>query len=170
MIQKIIELKISLIKIGIILSVIGIIWTSAIFIESNKISEGFTLESQHAHKIQLNFEGNGIGYYKIFMPEFLKYKVFVQVLNNNENIISEKNVETKMYVSYFDFKQSGKYTVNVVNTLENPIDMQVELGDTSIKEMIYSGILTLVGGIIIVISSFMKLRNYRIEHPDENIT
>jgi len=150
--------------------VVGIIWTSMIFVEGDKISEEFILESQHSHKIQLDFEGDGIGYYKIFMPEFLKYKVFVQVLNNNENIISEKNVETKMYVSYFDFKQSGKYTVNVVNTLENPIDMQVELGDTRVKEMIYSGILTFVGGIIIVISSFMKLRNYRIEHPDENIT
>ncbi|MEK0336965.1 MAG: hypothetical protein QQN41_05970, partial [Nitrosopumilus sp.] len=64
---------------------------------------------------------------------------------------------------------SGKYTVNVVNTFENPIYMQVELGDTSVEEMIYSGIMILVGGIIIVISSFMKLRNYRIEHPDENI-
>jgi len=57
-----------------------------------------------------------------------------------------------------------------LDALENPIDMQVELGDTSVKEMIYSGIMTLVGGIIIVISSFMKLRNYRIAHPDENIT
>lgn len=141
-----------------------------IFVERDKISEEFILESQHSHKIQLDFEGDGIGYYKIFMPEFLKHKVFVQVLNNNENIISEKNVETKMYVSYFDFKQSGKYTVIVVNTLDNPIDMQVELGDTRVKEMIYSGIMTFVGGIIIVISSFMKLKNYRIEHPDENIT
>ena len=75
-----------------------------------------------------------------------------------------------MSVSYFDFKQSGKYTVIVVNTLENPIDMQVELGDTRVNEMIYSGIMIFVGGIIIVISSFIKLKNYRIEHPDENIT
>ncbi len=170
MIYKIIDLKISLFKIGIILSVIGIIWTTGIFLESNKISEGFTVESQHSHKIQLNFEGNGIGYYKIFMPEFLKYKIFVQVLDDNENIISEKNVETKMSVSYFDFDQSGKYTINVVNTLEHPIDIQVELGNTDMKKMIYSGIMTFAGGIIIVISSFIKLRNYKIEHPDENIT
>jgi len=170
MIYKIIDLKISLFKIGIILSVIGIIWTSGIFLESNKISEGFTVESQQSHKIQLNFEGNGIGYYKIFMPEFLKYKIFVQVLDDNENIISEKNIETKMSVSYFDFDQSGKYTINVVNTLEHPIDIQIELGNTAMGEMIYSGIMTFAGGIIIVISSFIKLRNYKIEHPDENIT
>jgi hypothetical protein len=170
MIYKIIDLKISLFKIGIILSVIGIIWTSGIFLESNKISEEFTVESQHSHKIQLNFEGNGVGYYKIFMPEFLKYKIFVQVLDDNENIISEKNIETKMSVSYFDFDQSGKYTINVVNTLEHPIDIQIELGNTAMEEMIYSGIMIFAGGIIIVISSFIKLRNYKIEHPDENIT
>jgi hypothetical protein len=104
------------------------------------------------------------------MPEFLKYKIFVQVLDDNENIISEKNIETKMSVSYFDFDQSGKYTINVVNTLEHPIDIQIELGNTAVKEMIYSGIMTFAGGIIIVISSFIKLRNYKIEHPDENIT
>ena len=163
-------MKISLLKIGIILSVIGVIWTSAIFIESDKISEEYTLESQHSQKIQLNFDGSGIGYYKILMPEFLKYEIFVQVLDNNKNIISEKNIETKMSVSYFDFNQGGKYTINVVNTLEHPIDIQIELGDTRVEEMIYSGLMCLGGGIIIVISSFIKLRNYKIEHPDENIT
>ena len=163
-------MKISLLKIGIILSIIGVVWTSAIFIESEKISEEYTLESQQSHKIQLNFDGSGIGYYTIFMPEFLKYEIFVQVLDDDKNIISEKNIETKMSVSYFDFNQSGKYTINVVNTLEHPIDIQIELGDTKVEEMIYSGIMSFGGGIIIVISSFIKLRNYKIEHPDENIT
>jgi hypothetical protein len=150
--------------------VIGIIWTSVIFVEGEKISEEFTLESQQSHKVQLYFEREGVGYYKILMPEFLKYKIFAQVLDENENIISEKNVETKMSVSYFDFENNGKYTVNVVNTLEHPIEVQIELGDTKVKEMIYSGIMTFAGGIMIVILSFVKLRNYRIEHPDENIT
>ena len=140
-----------------------------IFIETDKISQVLILEPQHGHKIQSNFEGEGVGYYKIFMPEFLKYKIFVQVLDDDENIISEKKIETKMSVSYFDIEQSGKYTINIVNTLEYPIDIQVELGNTGIKEMIYSGIITFGGGIIIIISSFIKLRNYRIEHPDENI-
>jgi hypothetical protein len=94
--------------------VIGIIWTSVIFVEGEKISEEFTLESQQSHKVQLYFEREGVGYYKILMPEFLKYKIFAQVLDENENIISEKNVETKMSVSYFDFENNGKYTVNVV--------------------------------------------------------
>jgi len=141
-----------------------------VFVESDKISDGFILEVQHSHKIQLDLEGSGIGYYKIFMPEFQKYKVFVQILDENNNIISEKNVETKMSVSYFDFDVKGEYTINVVNTLEHPIEIQIELGNTSVNEMIYSGIMTFVGGIIIVTMSFIKLRNYKIEHPEENIT
>ena len=163
-------MKISLFKIGIILSVIGIIWTSVIFVEGEKISDEFTLEPLESHKIQSYFEGEGVGYYKILMPEFLKYKIFAQVLDEDENIISEKNVETKMSVSYFDFEKNGKYTINVVNTLEHPIEVQIELGNTKVKEMIYSGIMTFAGGIMIVLLSFVKLRNYRIEHPDENIT
>ena len=141
-----------------------------IFVEGEKISDEFTLEPLESHKIQSYFEGEGVGYYKILMPEFLKYKIFAQVLDEDENIISEKNVETKMSVSYFDFEKNGKYTINVVNTLEHPIEIQRELGNTKVKEMIYSGIMTFAGGIMIVVLSFVKLRNYRIEHPDENIT
>ena len=141
-----------------------------IFVEGEKIEEEFTLKPQQSHKIQLYFEGEGIGYYKILMPEFLKYRIFAQVLDENKNVISEKNVETKMSVSYFDFEKNGKYTINVVNTLEHPIEIQIELGNTKVKEMIYSGIMTFAGGIMIVVLSFVKLRNYRIEHPDENIT
>lgn len=163
-------MKISSFKIGIILSVIGIIWVSIIFAESDKISKEFTLESEHSHKIQLDFKGEGIGYYKILMPKFLEYEIFIQVLDKDENIVSEKKVKTKMSVSYFDFDQSGKYTINVLNIQKYPIDIQIELGDTNVEEMIYSGIMIFTGGIIIVISSFVKLRNYRIEHPDENIT
>ena len=149
---------------------IGIIWTSLIFVEGEKITEEFTLKPQQSHKIQSYFEGEGIGYYKILMPEFLKYRIFAQVLDENENIISEKNVETKMSVSYFDFEKSGNYTINVINTLEHSIEMQIELGNSKVREMIYSGIMTFAGGIMIVILSFVKLRNYRIEHPEENIT
>ena len=141
-----------------------------VFVESDKISEEFILEVQRSHKIQLGFEGSGIGYYKILIPEFQKYKVFVQILDENDNIISEKNVETKMSVSYFDFDVKGEYTVNMINILDHPIEIQVELGNTNIEEMVYSGIMTFTGGIIIVISSFVKLRNYKIEQPEENIT
>jgi len=163
-------LKISLLKIGIILSIIGIIWISLVFVEGEKITEKFLLESSNSHDVNLDFQGNGIGYYKIFMPEYLGYEIFVQVLDNNKNIISEQTVHTKMSVGYFEFERNGKYTINVSNISKEQINMQVEFGETNSENMIPSGIIILVGVLLIISMSFIKLKNYKIEHPDENIS
>jgi flagellar hook assembly protein FlgD len=117
----------------------------------------------------LNFNGKGIGYYKVFMPEFARNQVFVQILDNNQNVISEENVQTKMSVGYFDFEKSGTYTVKITNPSENQINLQVELGDAESETMIPPGIVILVGAVMIIVSAYMKLKNYRIEQPEENI-
>jgi len=163
-------LKISLIKIGITLSVIGIIWTTMIFLEGDRISEEFMLESLNSHNIKLDFEGKDIGYYKIFMPEYSGEELFIQVLDNNKNIISEQSVNTKMSVGYFDYERSEKYTVKIVNISKNSINLQVEFGNTNSQNMIPSGIMIVVGAIMIMLASYLKLKNYKIEHPDENIS
>ena len=163
-------MKISLIKIGITLSVIGIIWTTMIFLEGDRISEEFMLESLNSHNIKLDFEGKDIGYYKIFMPEYSGEELFIQVLDNNKNIISEQSVNTKMSVGYFDYERSEKYTVKIVNISKNSIKLQVEFGNTNSQNMIPSGIMIVVGAIMIMLASYLKLKNYKIEHPDENIS
>ncbi len=163
-------MKISLIKIGITLSVIGIIWTTMIFLEGDRISEEFMLESLNSHNIKLDFEGKDIGYYKIFMPEYSGEELFIQVLDNNKNIISEQSVNTKMSVGYFDYERSEKYTVKIVNISKNSINLQVEFGNTNSQNMIPSGIMIVVGAIMIMLASYLKLKNYKIEHPDENIS
>ena len=163
-------MKISLIKIGITLSVIGIIWTTMIFLEGDRISEEFMLESLNSHNIELDFEGKDIGYYKIFMPEYSGEELFIQVLDNNKNIISEQSVNTKMSVGYFDYERSEKYTVKIVNISKNSINLQVEFGNTNSQNMIPSGIMIVVGAIMIMLASYLKLKNYKIEHPDENIS
>ena len=163
-------MKISLIKIGITLSVIGIIWTTMIFLEGDRISEEFMLESLNSHNIKLDFEGKDIGYYKIFMPEYSGEELFIQVLDNNKNIISEQSVNTKMLVGYFDYERSEKYTVKIVNISKNSINLQVEFGNTNSQNMIPSGIMIVVGAIMIMLASYLKLKNYKIEHPDENIS
>ncbi len=157
-------------KIGIILSVAGMIWISVIFSEGNRVTEEFLLDPSKSYSIKSDFIGKDIGYYKIFMPEYSGQEIFVQVLDNNQNIISEQSVHTKMSVGYFDFEKSGKYTVNISNISKNHIDLQVEFGNTNSKNMVLSGILILVGAILIIFTSFMKLKNYKIEHPDENIS
>ncbi len=54
-------MKVSLFKIGIILSVIGMIWISVVFLERDKISEDFLLESSSSHSIKLDLWEKTLG-------------------------------------------------------------------------------------------------------------
>ena len=152
------------------LSVIGMIWISFVFLQGDKISEEIVLKSTNSHDIELNFNGKGIGYYKVFMPEFVGNQIFVQILDRNQNIISEEIIQTKMSVGYFDFEKSGSYTAKITNPSENQINLQIEFGDANSENMISPGVMILVGAVMIIVSSYMKLKNYSIEQPDENIS
>ena len=160
----------SLFKIGIGLTILGIIWLSVVFNEGDRILENFSLKSSDSAEIQMYFEGKDIGYYRIFMPEFSGEGVFVQILDQNQNIISDGIVETKMSVGYFDFEQSGVYVAKITNLVDENIILEIEFGDTNGREMVMPGIVTLAGGLMIVIASYFKLRDYRMEQPDENIS
>jgi hypothetical protein len=146
------------------------IWLSFVFYEGDRTLENFSLKSSDSAEIQMYFEGKDIGYYKIFMPEFSGEGVFVQILDQNDNVISDGIVETKMSVGYFDFEQDGIFTAKITNLSNDQMNLEVELGDTNGREMIVPGIMTLSGGLIIVITLYIKLRDYRIEQPDENIS
>lgn len=154
---------------GVVLSIIGIIWISFVFLQGGKTSEEIVLKSDNSFNIQLNFEGKGIGYYKVFMPEFAGEQVFVQILDDNLNVISEEFVHTKMSIGYFDFEKSGTYTVKITNPSENQVSLEIDLGDASSETMIPPGVMVLIGALMVIVSSYMKLKNYRIEQPDKNI-
>lgn len=145
------------------------IFISLVFLQGDKISEEIVLKSSNSHDVELSFNGNGVGYYKIFMPEFARDKVFVQILDENQNIISEENIHTKMSVGYFDFEKSGTYTAKITNPTENQINLQVEFGDASSVTMIPPGVMILIGAVMIIVASYLKLKNYNIEQPDKNI-
>ncbi len=157
-------------KVGIGLTVLGMFWLSVVFDEGERISESFSLKSSDSTEIEINFEGKDIGYYKIFIPEFSGEGVFVQILDQNQNIISDEIVETKMSVGYFDFEEGGTYVTKITNLSNDQMNFEFELGDTNGREMIIPGIVTLAGGLMMVIASYIKLRDYRIEQPDENIS
>ncbi len=157
-------------KVGLGLTVLGMFWLSVVFDEGERISESFSLKSLDSTEIEMNFEGKDIGYYKIFIPEFSGEGVFVQILDQNQNIISDGIVETKMSVGYFDFEEGGTYVAKITNLSNDQMNLEFELGDTNGREMIIPGIVTLAGGLMIVIASYIKLRDYRIEQPDENIS
>ena len=114
--------------------------------------------------------GKDRGYYKVYMPEFTKENVFVQILDKNLNVIQEQKISTKFSVGYFDFDKDGIYTMKVSNISENSIILQTEFGNTHSEKMVAPGIMIVLGSVIIMLSSYLKIKNYNIEHPDENIS
>ena len=86
-------MRLSLFKIGIIISVIGIVWISVVFLEGDKITEEFQLKPSNSHNMKMEFVGEDIGYYKVFIYEFGGEEMFVQILDKNGNIISEQTEE-----------------------------------------------------------------------------
>ena len=145
------------------------VWLGVIFNEGDRVSENFSLKSSGSAEVEMEFVGQDIGYYRIFMPEFSGTGVFVQVLDENFNVISDGVVETKMSVAYFDFEE-GNYVAKITNLSDKQMNVEVEFGDTNGREMIIPGIITLSGGLMIVFSIYIKLRDYRMAQPDENIS
>ena len=163
-------MKISPFKIGLVLVVVGMIWTAFIFDETEKKYDSIVLKQSNSFETKLSFSGIDIGYFKLYMPEFTGEEVFVQILDPKENIIQEQMVQTKMSVAYFDFNEDGEYTIKITNIAKNPIDLQVEFGNTNSQKMYPSGILILVGALVMMIISYLKIKNYNIEQPEENIS
>ena len=151
------------------LIVVGIIWTSIIFDEAKKEYGSVLLEQSSSFEIKSEFYGANVGYYKLYMPEFSGEEIFVQILDMNKNVIQEGMVQTKMSVGYFDFDKDGKYTMKITNIAKNSINTQVEFGNTNSEKMLLSGIMILIGAVMVMITSYMKIKNYNIEHPEENI-
>jgi len=55
------------------------------------------------------------------------------------------------------------------NTAKEKVNYQVEIGSTnSVNISIPAGVM-FVGGLLLLFTSYIKLKNYRIEQPDENI-
>ena len=163
-------MKISAFKIGLVLVIIGMVCVSVIFNETEKNHEDTLLKKSSSIESKLEFTGADIGYYKIYMPEFNNESVFVQILDKNLNVIQEQKVNTKFSVAYFDFSKNGVYTIKVSNISENSINVQIEFGDTHSQKMVAPGIMILVGSLIMMLISYLKIKNYNIEQPDENIS
>ena len=163
-------MKISLWKLGLGLTIIGIIWISFIFVETEKIHDTILLKQSNSFELKLQFTGADIGFYRVYMPEFSGEEVFLQILDTKDNVIQKQNIHTKMSVGYFDFNEDGTHTVKVTNISKNQINLQIEFGNTNSLQMIPAGVLILVGSLTMIIMGYLKITNYKIEQPDENIS
>ena len=159
--------KPSLFKIGLILSIIGVVFVGYGFSEGEKISQTFLLDTKQTETLDLRLQDSGIGFYKISVPD-LGDSVFIQIVDSQENVLVDKKIKTKMAVNYFDFANSGLYTIKVTNLSDHQIPVEVEFGDTNVSQIRYPGILLFVGIIFIMISGLMRMKNYKIAQPDEN--
>jgi hypothetical protein len=157
-------------KIGLVMIMIGVIWTSLIFNETEKIHDSILLKKSNSFETKTEFIGSDIGYYKFYMPEFSGSEIFVQVLDTKNNIIQEQKVQTKMSVGYFDFSENGTHTLKISNISEDTINIQIEFGNTNSQKMFLSGIIILIGAVLIMITSYFKIKNYKIEQPEANIS
>ena len=162
-------MRFSLFKISILLVIIGASGTGIIFSESDKTEQFMTLKQTESDELALYFEAGDIGYYKITIPEFDGQGVFFRIVDEDYDTISKGIAETKMSIRYFDVKESGIYTMILTNLAQEKMDCEIEIGSTdAIRIMIPAGIM-FTGGLLLLFTSFMKLKNYRTEQPDENI-
>lgn len=163
-------MKISLFRIGLVLAAIGIITIVNIFDNNQKVVSSIVLEREETINVDLDLKDGGIGYYKIMIPSFDGQIVFVQIEDSIGNVISDKKIQTKMSVNYFDFPSGGKYTLKITNVSEKSTSLQVEFGNTDVSSLrIPAGTLG-IGIILILFGIYKRLRNYSTAQPDENIS
>lgn len=162
-------MRLSLFKISILLVIIGASGTGIIFSESDKIQQVMTLNQTEFNEVSLFFEAEDIAYYKITIPEFEGQGVFYRIVDEDQNTISKGISETKMSIRYFDVRESGMHTMIVTNLSQESMKYEIEIGSTDANKIIIPAGIMFVGGLLLLFTSFMKLKNYRTEQPDENI-
>ena len=162
-------MKPSLFKISILLIIIGASGTAIIFSESNKVEQFMTLKQIESNEMGLYFEAGDIGYHKITIPEFDGQGVFFRIVDEDYDTVSKGIVETKMSIRYFDVKESSIYTIILTNLAQEKMSYEIEIGSTDANRIMIPAGIMFVGGLLLLFTSFMKLKNYRTEQPDENI-
>ena len=162
-------MRLTLFKISILLVIIGASGTGIIFSEAERTLQSMLLKQIESDEISQYFEEGDIAYLKISIPEFEGQGVFYRIVNEDYDTISKGIAETKMSIRYFDVKESGAYTIILTNLAQEKMNYEVEIGSTNaIMISIPAGVM-FVGGLLLLFTSYMKLKNYRTEQPDENI-
>ena len=159
----------SIFKISILLIIMGASGTGIIFSEADRTSELMSLKQTESDQISMFFEENDIGYFTITNPEFQGQGVYFRIVDENFDTISKGIAETKMSIRYFDVKESGIYSIVLTNLAQEKMNYEIEIGSTNALIISIPAGVMFVGGLLLLFSSYMKLRNYRIAQPDENI-
>ncbi len=148
--------------------IVGSIWIALVFSTAEKTSQDLNIGIRENTSLDLGLKGKGLGFYKITIPDYSKEKILVKVSDPQGNVIDLKRIETKMSVNYFEFSYTGKYTLEITNLSENPIQINAEFGNTKSVEFTFPSLIALIGACLIAWSGYKRLRNYSTAHPEEN--
>ncbi len=148
--------------------VFGSIWVAFAFSTAEKTSQDLSIGTKESVSLDLDLKSKGLGFYKITIPNYSRETILVKVLDPQGNVIDLKRIETKMSVNYFEFSYAGKYTLEMTNLSESPIQIKAEFGNTKAGEFTIPSFITLIGACIIVWSGYKRLKNYSTAHPEEN--
>ena len=161
--------KYSLFKIGLVLVVVGSIWIWITFSGSEKISYVTFLGPKEISTRSLDLAKKGYGYYAILMPDYSSQIVLVRIFSPHGDIISDKEISTKMSVNYFEFAYSGKYTIKITNLSEKAVTVDLDFGNLRESELKILMIISFSGIGLIVFSAYRRL-GHKTAHPEENIS
>lgn len=155
-------MKLSLFHIGLLVSMVGIAFCAYFFIDAEKSNTSFTLDAAQTKSTDIYLQPNDIGFYKVYTPNFKGDAVFIQILDPLNNIITDKKIETKMAINYFDIIKDGSYEIKATNLSQNSIYLEIEFGQTNSKQINYPAMVVSIGIIMIIGSTYKKLKNYQI--------
>ena len=162
-------MKLTLFKISLLLIVIGASGTGIVFSEADRSFQIMSLKQTESDEISMYFEIDDIGYYKISIPEYDGEGVFYRIVDDGYNTVDKGIAETKMSIRYFDVKETGVYTIILTSLAQENMNYEVELGSTNALIISIPAGVMFVGGLLLLFTSYMKLKNYRIAQPDEKI-
>ena len=162
-------MRLSIFKISILLIAIGASGAGVIFSEADRSLQLMSLKQTESDEISMYFEKNDIGYYRITISEFQGQGVFFRIVDENYDTVSKGIAETKMSIRYFDTKESGIYSIVLTNLAQEKMNYEVEIGSTNALIISIPTGVMFVGGLLLLFTSYMKLKNYRIAQPDENM-
>jgi hypothetical protein len=148
--------------------IIGSIWVALAFSTAEKTSQDLSIGTKENVNIDLDLKGKGLGFYKITIPNYSKETILVKVLDPQGSMVDLKRIGTKMSVNYFEFSYTGKYTLEMTNLSENPIQIKAEFGNTRSTEFTFPSVIALTGACLIVWSGYKRLRDYSTAQPEEN--
>jgi hypothetical protein len=161
-------IPLSVFRIGVILVLIGAVWTGIVFSGTTKESKNIILDRLDSSRISVDLNGNGLGFY-IISSNAYDNVLLAKILDSQGNYIEMKRITNKLTVNYFQFDRTGEFTLELTNFADKPVELTTEIGDTGFQNFVIPAIIVLAGTVFLVIAGYKKLHNYITAQPDENI-